>query len=183
MKKIYRRKALKVRLQVIAGGILALTTSAKASEIGYQLTDAGLQLDKVSAKCPMIYDNDWFSDTPDKNYLWAKVSLKQADLRGNIVSRDLWNWRNGYQLLLQQGLDDAQKSLGMARRSGLKNIPDAVAGADAAFARPASGKIEDTLVVPSAGSDLIVREARRASAQKPLLVFVGGPLNTVANAY
>ena len=131
----------------------------------------------------MIYDNDWFWDMPDKNYLWAKASLKQADLRGNIVSRDLWNWRNGYQFSLQQGIDDAQKSLGMARRSGLKNIPDAVAGADAAFARPANGKIEDTLVVPSAGSDLIVREARRASAQKPLLVFVGGPLNTVANAY
>lgn len=152
-------------------------------EIKYQNTAAGLKLEGVEPSCPMIYDNDWFSDTPDKNYLWAKASLKQADLRGIIVSRDLWDWKKGYGFSLQQGLDDAQKSLGMARRSGLKNIPDAVAGADAAFARPASGKIEDTPIVPSAGSDLIVQEARRATPQKPLLVFVGGPLNTVANAY
>jgi len=132
---------------------------------------------------PLVYDNDWWSDTPDKNYLWAKVSLGQANLRGNIVTRDLWDWRKGYLYKLQQGLDDAAKSIGIARRSGLKGISDAVPGCDRAFDPPASGRVEDTRIVPSPGSELIVAEARKATPDKPLVVFVGGPLNTVANAY
>lgn len=176
------RKVFWPSLRLVAPVLLALVSGARATEIKYQNTDAGLKIEGVSPACPMVYDNDWMGDTPDKNYLWAKASLGRADLRGNIVSRDLWDWQKGYQFSMQQGLDDARKSLALARRSGLQNIPDAIAGADRAFARPASGKIEDTPIVPSAGSDLIVREAKKASAQKPLLVFVGGPLNTVANA-
>jgi hypothetical protein len=131
----------------------------------------------------MIYDNDWWSDTPDKNYLWAKASLGQANLRANIVTRDMWDWQKGYLYKLQQGMEDARKSIAMARRSGLKGIPDPVGGCDRVFSRPGSGRIEDTVIVRSDGSDLIVAEARKAGPEKPLLIFVGGPLNTVANAY
>lgn len=154
-----------------------------ARGVKYAVADKGLTIEGVSAACPMIYDNDWWFDTPDKNYLWAKASLGEADLRGNIVSRDMWDWRNGYLYKLEQGMEDARKSIAIARRSGLRNIPDPVAGSDRAFERPKSGKIEDTKVFRSPGSDLIVAEARKATPQKPLLVFVGGPLNTVANAY
>ena len=156
--------------------------NARATGIEYN-TDAGVHLVNVDATCPMIYDNDWWSDTPDKNYLWAKASLSEANLRGNIVTRDLWDYQKGYLFTLQQGLDDAAKSIAIARRSGLKNIPDVVAGASEVFARPASGRIEDTAFTRSAGSNLMVRAAKGATPQKPLLIFVGGPLNTVANAY
>ena len=150
--------------------------------MSYRVTAGGLEIDGVGRDNPLIYDNDWWADTPDKNYLWAKAALGQADLRGNIVTRDMWDWQNGGLYTLQQGLDDARKSIAIARRSGLKNIPDAVAGCEKAFDRPASGKIEDTKIVPNQGSDLIVAEAKKATPEKPLLVFVGGPLNTVANA-
>jgi hypothetical protein len=143
----------------------------------------GLLILGVGRDNPLIYDNDWWFDTPDKNYLWAKTSLGQADLKGNIVTRDLWDWQKGYVYTLQQGMADAEKSVGIARRSGLKGIPDPVPGCDAVFERPASGYIRDTKIVPSKGSELIVAEARKASWDKPLVVFVGGPLNTVANAY
>jgi len=95
----------------------------------------------------------------------------------------MWDWQKGYLYTLKQGIDDAWKSIKIARRSGLKNIPDPVAGCDKAFVKPDSGKIEDTKVIRSKGSELIVAEAKKASPREPLLVFVGGPLNTVANAY
>lgn len=143
----------------------------------------GLEILGVGRDNPLIYDNDWWFDTPDKNYLWAKASLGQANLRGNIVTRDLWDWQKGYLYELQQGMEDAAKSIGIARRSGVKGIPDAVRGCDRVFERPVSGYIRDTKIVPSQGSELIVAEARKATPDKPLVVFVGGPLNTVANAY
>lgn len=167
---------------VCVGLLLATPEVGGAGGIRYKLGSKGLILEGVGPDCPMIYDNDWWSDTPDKDYLWAKASLGEANLRGNIVTRDLWDWRKGYHYKLEQGLKDARKAVARARHSGLRNIPDPVAGADAAFQRPDSGAIEDTRIVRSKGSALIVAEARKARPDKPLLVFVGGPLNTVANA-
>jgi hypothetical protein len=160
----------------------AYVSSAFGVVVPYQITEKGLEIEGVGKDNPLIYDNDWWTDTPDKNYLWAKAALGQANLRGSIVTRDMWDWQNGGLYTLQQGLDDARKSIAIARRSGLKNIPDAIAGCGMAFDKPASGRIEDTRVIPSPGSDLIVAEARKATPEKPLLIFVVGPLNTVANA-
>ncbi|MBN1669973.1 MAG: carbohydrate-binding protein, partial [Kiritimatiellae bacterium] len=72
-----------------------------------------------------------------------------------------------------------------ARRSGFKNLPDVVAGPTLSLAsrRPASAKIEDTEPVGSDGTDLIVREAHKASAEKPLVILMGGNATAVADAY
>ncbi len=156
---------------------------ASAASLRYTEGPNGVVIEHVNPRCPMIYDNDWWSDTTGKYYLWAKASLGQADLRGNIVTRDMWGWKQGYYYTLRQGMDEAVKSIEIARGSKLKSIPDPVAGCNRAFTRPRSGKIEDTSIVRSAGSDLIVAEAQKAGIDKPLLLFVGGPLNTVANAY
>lgn len=163
--------------------LLTSTDATQAIRVRHKTTAHGLEIDGVGEDNPLVYDNDWWFDTPDKNYLWAKVTLGRANLRGNIVTRDLWDWRKGYLYKLEQGMDDAAKSIGIARRCGLRNIPDAVPGCEKAFDRPASDRIEDTRVVPSRGSELIVAEARKATPDRPLVVFVGGPLNTVANAY
>ncbi|HON90994.1 MAG TPA: DUF4038 domain-containing protein [Sedimentisphaerales bacterium] len=164
--------------------LLGSSGAAQRAVVRFKTTTAdGVTIEGLGTDNPLIYDNDWWFDTPDKDYLWAKASLGQANLRGNIVTRDLWDWQKGYLYKLQQGMDDAGKSVGIARRSGLKGIPDPVPGCDRAFERPASGYIRDTKIVPSEGSELIVAEARKATPDKPLVVFVGGPLNTVANAY
>ncbi len=149
----------------------------------FSVTNGTLQLVGVRAANPVIYDNDWWTDVPDAAYLWAKASLGQCHLRGNIVSRDMYDWEKGYTYQLKQGMADCQKLLKAARASGLRNIPEPVAGSNEALGKPASGKIEDTLFKRSSGSDLIVAEAKKASPEKPLLVFAGGPCTTVATAY
>ena len=146
------------------------------------MTDEGVQLPGVGPDNPILYDNDWWFDVFDNNYLWAQASLGAADLRGNIVSLDMWDWQKGYHYKLQQCVDDAQKALKLTRDSGLKHIPDLTLGSDRVLQRPASGRIADTVAHPTPGSRLIVAEARQASPQKPLVIVVGGPLTTVANA-
>jgi hypothetical protein len=44
----------------------------------------------------IVNENDWYFDVFDNNYLWAQTSLGEARLRGNIVSRDMWDWQKGY---------------------------------------------------------------------------------------
>ena len=148
----------------------------------HEVDEKGVHLKGVGPDNPILYDNDWWFDVFDNNYLWAQVSLGKADLRGNIVSRDMWDWDKGYMYPMEKCVEDGEKALRLARESGLKNIPDLTLGSDRVLTRPESGRIEDTEAHPTAGSRLIVAEAKRATAEKPLLVIVGGPLTTVANA-
>jgi hypothetical protein len=166
-----------------AAGILWFGAVALAVPPDYVLSAQGLKLAHVSQDNPMIYDNDWWTDVPDAAYLWAKASLEQCQLKGNIVSRDMWGWEKGYTYQLKQGMADCRKLLKAARASDLRNIPEPVLGSDEALRKPVSGRIEDTLFKHSPGSDLIVAEAKKASPEKPLLVFAGGPCTTVASAY
>ncbi|HEY9170724.1 MAG TPA: hypothetical protein VI136_00405 [Verrucomicrobiae bacterium] len=148
----------------------------------HTLIDGSVRLEGVGPDNPVIYDNDWWFDVFDNNYLWAQASMGKVNLRGNIVSRDMWDWEKGYHYSFEQSWQDAEKARKLARGSGLKNIPDLTRGADRVLMRPESGRIEDTVPHPSDGSRLIVAEAKRASPEKPLLVISGGPLTTVANA-
>jgi hypothetical protein len=167
---------------LFVAGLLWFGVTALAVLPDYLLSAQGLKLAHVSPDNPMIYDNDWWTDVPDAAYLWAKASLGQCNLRGNIVSRDMYDWEKGYIYQLKQGMADCQKLFAAARASGLRNIPEPVAGSDEALRNPASGKIEDTLFKCSSGSDLIVAETKKATPEKPLLVFAGGPCTTVATA-
>jgi hypothetical protein len=63
------------------------------------------------------------------------------------------------------------------------NIPTPVIGSTVALRKPDSGKVEDTMFERTAGSELIVAEARRAKPDCPLLIFCGGACTTVASAY
>jgi hypothetical protein len=161
-------------------GMLLSRVEAEVPE--YSVEDGTVRLKGVGPDNPILYDNDWWFDVFDNNYLWAQASLGNARLRGNIVSRDMWDWQKGYQYSMEASVKDAGKALHLARSSGLKNIPDLTLGSDRVLIRPVSGRIEDTEAHPSDGSWLIVSEARKASPDKPLLVVAGGPLTTVANA-
>jgi hypothetical protein len=58
-----------------------------------------------------------------------------------------------------------------------------VAGPLRHLEKPASGRIEDTRPIGAPGSLLIVREARKATSQHPLVVAAGGPINAAADAF
>jgi hypothetical protein len=73
--------------------------------------------------------------------------------------------------------------VGKARRSGMINIPDPVPGPGRPLAHPASDVIEDTEPINTPGSRLIVREANKATPEKPLVIVTGGPFTAVADAY
>jgi hypothetical protein len=51
-----------------------------------------------------------------------------------------------------------------ARRSGMKNIPNATAGAGTTLTKPASGLIEETVPIDTPGSRLIVEEAKKRTS-------------------
>jgi hypothetical protein len=57
----------------------------------HKVENGTVRLTGVGPENPIIYDNDWWFDVFDNNYLWAQASLGRADLRGNIVSRDMWD--------------------------------------------------------------------------------------------
>lgn len=163
--------------------MLLLSRGVFALPPAYHVEKDRLVLENVSAQNPMIYDNDFWTDVPDAAYLWAKASASQCSLRGNIVTRCTFGWENGYVHTMQQQIAESRKLLALAKESGLQNIPEPIPGAQEALRRPASGKIEETRFTRTPGSDLIVAEAKKASPQRPLLVYVGGSCTTVASAY
>lgn len=167
---------------LIGLALVVFAAAAPAVVPEHSLENGAVRLAGVGPDNPILYDNDWWFDVFDNNYLWVQASLGAANLRGNIVSRDMWDWEKGYHYSFEQSWQDAEKALKLARGSGLKNIPDLTRGADQVLTRPESGRIEDTVPHPSDGSRLIVAEAKKASPEKPLLVVAGGPLTTVANA-
>lgn len=155
--------------------------SADARTPRYSATDQGLKLSGIDGSNPIVYDNDWWRDVFDDYYLWAQASLGRADLRGNIVTRDMWSHPD-YLYSMQQCVEDGEQALKLARDSGLKHIPDLTIGSDRALSPPDSRVIEETRPYPSPGSRLIIEEAKQASAGKPLVIVAGGPLTTIANA-
>jgi hypothetical protein len=169
-------KALSILLLGLSAGSLPAVVPEHTVENG------AVHLKGIGPDNPILYDNDWWFDVFDNDYLWAQASLGHATLRGNIVSRDMWDWQKGHQYSFDQSWEDARKALKLARDSGLKNIPGLSRGADRALVRPDSGRIEDTVPQPSDGSRLIVAEAKKATPEKPLLIIAGGPQTTVANA-
>lgn len=155
----------------------------------YRATDSGLSIAWVDSTNPMVYDNDLFAGGVDDEYMWAKASAG-ASLKGIIATREMSfssgpdTLPGGYSFTLQHGLDEARASVERARRSGMRNLPDPVAGAGVRLVKPASGRIRDTRAAASPGTDLILAAARNATPRKPLVLFVGGgQATTVANAY
>jgi gliding motility-associated-like protein len=152
-------------------------------KISYTISN-GLQLSGVDQTNPVIYDNDWLMDTPEDQFLWLKAHNGEINLVGNINTRDMYGCSSGACLFsLQQTFGDWTNAYAIVTQMGLKNIPAPIAGSTEALVKPASGRIEDTRFNISAGSELIVAEARKASASKPLIVMIGGNPTSVANAY
>ncbi len=162
-------------------GLVASVVHAVVPE--HTVTNGAVQLVGVGPDNPILYDNDFWTDVPDAAYVWAKASLGEAKLVGNIVTRCAFGWEKKYAHDLKKQTDEAARLLRLARESGLKNIPDPVIGSTVALRKPASGRMEDTVFERTAGSALIIAEAMKATPDKPLLVFVGGSCTTIASAF
>jgi len=107
--------------------LFALAPPLPAIVPEHTIEEGEVRLQGVGPDNPIIYYN---------NYLWAQVSLDKANLRGNIASRDMWDWEKGYQYPMQKCVEDAEKALNLARDSGLKNILDPTLGSDRVLTQP-----------------------------------------------
>lgn len=147
----------------------------------FSVSDGHLKIPGVGSDNPVIYDNDWWLDIIDASFCAAQHKLGKLDLRGFIVTRDMW--RNPPdQYSLEDGVDDFNRFRELALQSGLHTVPKHVAGAAERLVRPDSGKISDTPFTGSDGSELIIQEALAATPDKPLVIVVGGAPTTVATA-
>lgn len=158
-----------------------LTLSLKASRaLVFGFRSAGLVVQGVGADNPIIYDNNEFARSLDDEYLWAKASLG-ANLVGIIASRNLSN-DTGNHSTLAGNLAAAIASVATARNSGIKGLPDPVAGTNSILTPAPGGGALDFIAEDNAGSRLIIAEALKASPEKPLVVIAEGQPTTVANA-
>jgi hypothetical protein len=143
--------------------------------------------------CPVIYDNDAVCDVYTDEYLMALASAGDIRLVGMITSssiqpynpyvpaRDYESSAPADSSTLNMVKNRARGAV-LARRSGFKNIPDPVRGVKGHLTVPDSGEIEDTVPFGSEGSWLIVNEARKTTADRPLVLVMGGPLSVAADA-
>ncbi len=105
-----RRKSL-----LFLGSLALLLTQVVRAIVPEHTPESGVvRLNGVGPDNPIIYDNDWSFDVLDNNYLWSQVSFGKANLRGNIVSRDMWDGQKGYLYKMENSVDDAEKALKLA---------------------------------------------------------------------
>src|SRR6185503_16857031 len=136
--------------------------------------------------CPVILDNDWALDQYDLPYAMALASAGKITLKGIVAS-------NSYD---EQYLGDAsgnalrnyylpgyQNIVNIGRSCGFTNIPDPVEGPHLSLKRPASSNIDETVPQNTPGTQLILAEARKATATKPLVVVQGGQCTAAVSAY
>jgi len=148
----------------------------------YQFTTPLFPYDRSN---PVIYDNDNALDIYTDELVMALASAGEIDLRGMISTTSIAPYNHLCDFNCSETLVRLARITGVtkARRSGFRNAPDPVLGCIGHLVKPDSGEIADTRPCGSWGAWLIVDEARKASVTKPLVVVVGGPLSTVADAY
>ncbi len=137
--------------------LVAVRASAGPPELAHETANGLVQLAGIGPSNPIVLDVNGCAGSVACGYLAAKATRGQADLRGLIATGE-------------QAAGDVQAYADMLTRYGFTGIPVVAAGSP----EPST---------PSPGSDLIVAEAKGASAEQPLLVLTAWPGTTVAAAY
>lgn len=132
---------------------------------------------------PIVYDNDSHEDMYTDEYIMALAASGDISLKGIITTISYVDAWQKPEIQFETVVNGREELVGIAHRSGMKNIPKAVTGPLAALKRPSTGRIEDTLTIDSPGSRLIVEEAQKACKEKPLVIIMGGQSTVVADAY
>lgn len=132
----------------------------------------------------MLYDNDGANDVYTDEYLLALNSIGEIRLVGLMTSSSITPDNNYVTPANFEEFVAERNQIGLyAQASGFVRVPPRVRGPIGQLRPPASQQIEATQPIGSVGSWLIVTEARKATAAKPLVVVVGGPLTAEADAY
>ncbi len=135
---------------------------------------------------PVIYDNDWDGDVYTGEYLMALSSAGAINLVGMVSTATCptdESWCNPSSNCSRNPAQ-MQNMINSATNSGIENIPSIVhVGPCSVFSRPGSGNPDDTIAKNSDGGRFIRDAALNATPEHPLIVVVGGPLTTVADAY
>lgn len=127
-------------------------------------------------RCPVIFDQDDHLNGYTAEYLMALASAGEIDLRAIVVG-NLWPETDPDEVLAGHA-----SHVEAARRSGLRNLPEILAGAFCPLKRPGSSQPEDTVPMDTPGARKILNEARQATPENPLLVVTAGHLTSVASA-
>jgi hypothetical protein len=140
-----------------------------------------LPLDRSS---PVVYDNDEAIDGYIDEYLMALASAGDIRLVAMTTSSAIapfnkWVSAAGYEKLVR----DREHAVDLARRSGMRHLPSPIRGTRGHLEAPPTGRIADTRPLGSEGSQLIAREAMKATPDRPLILVMGGPLTIAADAY
>lgn len=149
------------------------------------VTDAKVEASIVSGKVqikgidgtnPYFISNDFAADTPELFLLLLQQDKGKGNLKGieihNTLDKD-WPFER------TQG---HWSNLAHEGRS-LKNYPFPVKGSTRALVRPSNGNLLSTSPEVTDGATKLRDEARKCTAAKPLVVFMGGQTSTVASAF
>lgn len=146
---------------------------SSTGKISFKITNNTFSIVGVDGTNPVLYDNDFWGDTPDDDLLNHLHSKGLVKLVGHVITHNPDpNFPNS-------------KTVSYASRDMVKlsNTPQLMMGADAKLTRPSNGNIDSTVPRSGAGINLIISEAKKATPQKPLIIFVGGQCTSVASAY
>lgn len=177
----FRKQAHLGGLVVKSGETLTLDDIVleEVPKLTFKAEGGALTIEGVDTASPVIFDNEFWDNGPENEYIWAKASTGILDLRGNIVTDAM----RKNQVTVDAQLTRAKIELRTATLAGFRNLIEPVEGSRHPLLAASSGRIEDIAVDKSFGSELIVAEALKATPERPLTVIAGGPLTTVANAY
>ena len=171
---------------VVSMGLCACEAPSETSPLERASTDHEQGL-AVDPDYPVIYDNDGAVEFGYTDiHVMALASAGAIDLRGMVTTSSWGEAERGYAPLADAVVvEERQWLIELARQSGMRNIPDAVAGPSLTFwgQRPASGSIDDTVPFGSTGAWHIVNEAHRCSPERPLIIVMGGEATAVVDAY
>jgi hypothetical protein len=167
-----------IRVAAGSGINIGETVLQRGLKQSFVIQDGFLEIPGVDSTNPVIFENGAFHRPIDGAYLWAKASMGHLDLRGTIVSYA----KDTGEAALNVNVQNCMNMIDLARLSGMRSMPDPVPGAKRKLPKPKSGRIEDLVSESSQGSLLLIREARKASPGKPLVLICGSNLTTVAQA-
>ncbi|HEY6880120.1 MAG TPA: hypothetical protein VI299_18980 [Polyangiales bacterium] len=130
---------------------------------------------------PVIYLNDYPDSVYTDAYMYALAANDVVRLVGVISTGIDCKCGAGDNV---ESSARRQEWIDAARDAGFAKIPNNTPGTwGPPMMKPDSGVIAETARMPSAGSDLIVAQAKLATREVPLLIVSGGPITTLADAY
>lgn len=144
-------------------------------------------LDAVDTTREYVYVNDIPPDNFNGELALAMASQDDGiDLRGflnEFPPVPWWDSEQRYETAKSYYRKHHRLTHDRAVESGFSDLPPAQYGLFERHRKPESGEIADTEPIGSEGTNVIVEAAKDASPQNPLVVAVGGPVCTVADAY